>query len=243
MEDGEPTPYIVRTMRPRPNASTTPFSSPRTDHERLVVWVVDDNAGFAKNLGELLDLTEGLQCGRVFGACEPVLEALQTESPPDVILMDIGLPGMNGIEGIKRIKSIAPSTQAIMLTVFEDNDNILRAISAGASGYLHKSATLEEIITSLNGILVGGVPMNPHIARKILDMFSHLSTSITDYGLTAREKEVLQLLVDGLSKKSISEKLFLSFHTVDTHLRNIYAKLQVNSRSGAIAKVLKEHVL
>jgi DNA-binding NarL/FixJ family response regulator len=243
MEDEEHAEYIVTNMKDRTTSMAAPLPSSRTTHERLVVWVVDDNAGFAKNLAELLDLTEGLQCGRVFGACEPVLEALQAESPPDVVLMDIGLPGMSGIEGIKHIKSIAPSTQAIMLTVFEDNDNILRAISAGASGYLHKSATLEEIITSLNGILVGGVPMNPHIARKILDMFSRLSASIADYGLTAREKEVLQLLVDGLSKRSISEKLFVSFHTVDTHLRNIYAKLQVNSRSGAIAKVLKEHVL
>lgn len=215
----------------------------QSTRERLIVWVVDDNAGFAKNLAELLDLTDGLRCGRVFKSCETLLDALQTEFPPEVILMDIGLPGMSGIEGIKRIKAIAPSTQAIMLTVFEDSDNIFRAISAGASGYLHKSATLEEIISSLNGILVGGVPMNPHIARKILEMFSRLSTSVTDYGLTAREKEVLQLLVDGLSKRNISEKLFVSFHTVDTHLRNIYAKLQVNSRSGAIAKVLKEHVL
>jgi DNA-binding NarL/FixJ family response regulator len=212
-------------------------------HEQLTIWVVDDNAGFAKNLGELLNLTEGLRCGHVFNSCEPVLEMLEVESPPDVILMDIGLPGMNGIEGIKRIKAIAPTTQAITLTVFEDNDNIFRAIGAGASGYLHKSATLEEIITSLKGILVGGVPMNPHIARKILDMFSRLSTAKMDYGLTARERDVLQLLVDGLPKRSISEKLFVSFHTVDTHLRNIYAKLQVNSRSGAIAKVLKEHLL
>jgi DNA-binding NarL/FixJ family response regulator len=205
--------------------------------------VVDDNAGFAKNLGELLNLTDGLRCGHVFNSCEPLLKTLDVESPPDVILMDIGLPGMDGIEGIKRIKEIAPTTQAIMLTVFEDNDNIFRAISAGASGYLHKSATLEEIITSLRGILVGGVPMNPHIARKILDMFSRLSAAKTDYGLTARERDVLQLLVDGLPKRSISERLFVSFHTVDTHLRNIYAKLQVNSRSGAIAKVLKEHLL
>lgn len=205
--------------------------------------MVDDNAGFAKNLAELLDLTDGLRCGHMFNSCETLLDALQTEAPPEVILMDIGLPGMSGIEGIKRIKAITPSTQAIMLTVFEDSDNIFRAISAGASGYLHKSATLDEILSSLNGILVGGVPMNPHIARKILEMFSRLPISATDYGLTAREKEVLQLLVDGLSKRNISERLFVSFHTVDTHLRNIYAKLQVNSRSGAIAKVLKEHVL
>ena len=211
--------------------------------ERLIVWIVDDNAGFAKNLAELISLTDDLLCEQVFHSCENALACLQSESPPDIILMDIGLPGMSGIEGIKRVKIVAPAVHVIMLTVFEDNDSIFHAISAGAAGYLHKSSTLDEIISSLKAILIGGVPMNPHIARKILDMFIHLSSATTDYGLTVREKNVLQLLVDGLSKKSIAEKLFVSFHTIDTHLRNVYAKLQVNSRSGAIAKVLKEHLL
>ncbi|MBI4546648.1 MAG: response regulator transcription factor [Ignavibacteriae bacterium] len=211
--------------------------------EQLDLWVVDDNVAFAKNLAELINQTEGLQCGGIFHSCEEVLHDLEAESPPDVILMDIGFPGMNGIEGVKRVKMVAPAVQVIMLTVFEDNDNIFRAITAGASGYLHKSATLDEIINALKAILVGGVPMNPHIARKMLEIFKHLSTTTSDYGITAREKEVLQLLVDGLSKKQIADKLFVSFHTIDTHLRNIYAKLQVNSRSGAIVKVLKEHLL
>ncbi len=219
----------------------TTVPAPQTD-ENLIVWVVDDNAGFAKNLTEVINLTGGLTCEKTFGTCEEAIVGLEAGSPPDIVLLDIGLPGMNGIEGIRRIKAIAPSVQAIMLTVFEDNDTIFQAISAGASGYLHKSAPLDELIASLRSILVGGVPMNPHIARKILDMFTHLSTAKTDYGLTAREKEVLQLLVDGHQKKVIAEKLFVSFHTIDTHLRNIYAKLEVNSRSGAIAKALKEHL-
>jgi DNA-binding NarL/FixJ family response regulator len=210
---------------------------------RLVLWVIEDNVVFARNLAELINQTEGLQCGGIFNSCEEALHDLEEESPPDVILMDIGLPGMNGIEGVKRVKMLAPAVQVIMLTVFEDNDNIFHAITAGASGYLHKSATLDEIINALKAILVGGVPMNPHIARKMLEIFKHLSAATSDYGITTREKEVLQLLVDGLSKKQIADKLFVSFHTIDTHLRNIYAKLQVNSRSGAIAKVLKEHLL
>jgi DNA-binding NarL/FixJ family response regulator len=213
-----------------------------TDNQ-LDVWVVDDNAGFAKNLAELINLTEGLSCRKVFHSCEAALHELEIGSPPHVILMDIGLPGISGIEGIRRIKAISPTTEAIMLTVFEDNESIFQAISNGASGYLHKSATLQEIIVSLRAILVGGVPMNPHIARKILDMFAQFSSVKTDYGLTARETAVLQLLVDGLSKKQIAEKLFVSFHTVDSHLRNIYTKLQVNSRSAAIAKALKERIL
>jgi DNA-binding NarL/FixJ family response regulator len=211
-------------------------------NDDLIVWVVDDNARLAKNLAEVINLTEGLACAQTFRTCEAAIAGLEAGSPPDVVLLDIGLPGMSGIDGIRRIKEIAPAIHAIMLTVFEDNDTIFRAISAGASGYLHKSAPIDELIASLRSILVGGVPMNPHIARKILDMFAHLSTAKGDYGLTAREKEVLQLLVDGLSKKAIAEKMFVSFHTIDTHLRNIYAKLEVNSRSGAIAKALKEHL-
>lgn len=207
-----------------------------------LVWIVDDNVLFAKNLAELVNLTDGLRCERLFSSCEAMLPHLQQESP-DVMLMDIGLPGMDGIEGIRRVKEVTPSVQVIMLTMFEDNDNIFQAMSAGASGYLHKSATLDEIINSLKAILVGGVPMNPHIARKMLEIFTHLSTPKSHYNLTEREKDVLQLLVDGISKKQIADKLFVSFHTIDTHLRNIYAKLQVHSRSGAIAKVLKEHIL
>ena len=214
----------------------------QSETHKLSVWIVDDNAGFAKNLAELINSNDRLECEGVFHACEPALERLESASPPDIMLMDIGLPGMNGIEGIRRVKILAPAVQVIMLTVFEDNDNIFHAISAGASGYLHKSATLDAIIASLQSILTGGVPMNPHIARKILDMFSRLSSAV-DYGLTEREKEVLQFLIDGLSKKTIADKLFVSFHTIDTHLRNIYAKLQVNSRSGAIAKALKEHLI
>ena len=222
---------------------TPPLNELSRQPEQLIVWVVDDSAGFAKNLAELINITEGLQCDHVFSSCELVLRKLMEDSPPDVILMDIGLPGMNGIEGVRRVKVLAPAVQVIMLTVFEDNDSIFHAITAGASGYLHKSATLDEIINALKAILVGGVPMNPHIARKMLDLFAHLSAAKSDYGLTAREREVLQLLVDGHSKKQIADKLFVSFHTIDTHLRNIYAKLQVHSRSGAIAKVLKEHLL
>jgi DNA-binding NarL/FixJ family response regulator len=216
---------------------TLPADDPR------IVWIVDDNAGFANNLAELISSTSGLRCEMVFRACEGAIEALEAGSPPDILLMDIGLPGISGLEGIGRAKAIAPAVEVIMLTVFEDNETILQAITAGASGYLHKSGSLDQIIASLQSILIGGVPMNPHIARKILDMFQSLSSSKKDYGLTAREKEVLQLLIDGRSKRAIAEKLFVSFHTIDTHLRNIYAKLQVHSRSGAIAKVLKERLV
>jgi DNA-binding NarL/FixJ family response regulator len=207
------------------------------------VWIVEDSQAFASSLAELIDTTENLFCEHVFNRCEDALERIDEGALPDIILMDIGLPGMNGIEGIRRVKILAPAVQVIMLTVFEDNENIFDAISAGASGYLHKSATLDDIIDSLMAILVGGAPVNPQIAMKILAMFTHASGTKPDYGLSSREKEVLQHLVDGLSKRQIAEKLFVSQNTIDTHLRNIYAKLQVNSKVSAVTKTLKERIL
>jgi DNA-binding NarL/FixJ family response regulator len=211
-------------------------------HTRTV-WIVEDSKGFAGSLAELINSTENLSCQQVFYNCEDALARIEQDSPPDIILMDIGLPGMNGIEGIKRIKILAPAVQVIMLTVFEDNENIFDAISAGASGYLHKSATLDSIIDSLESILVGGAPVNPAIAKKILAMFSTPHGMKTDYGLSPREKEVLQHLVEGLSKRQIGDKLFVSQNTIDTHLRNIYAKLQVNSKVSAVTKAIKERIV
>jgi DNA-binding NarL/FixJ family response regulator len=179
----------------------------------------------------------------VFRACEPMLRALGTEVPADVILMDIGLPGMSGIEGIRRVKATAPAAQVVVLTVFADTDNIVRAIGAGASGYLHKASSLETIVDSLKSILAGGAPINPQIARTILQVFAQSTSAAADYGLTSREMQVLSLLVEGLPKKQIADRLFVTFHTIDKHLRNIYGKLQVQSRTGAVAKVLKEHLL
>ncbi len=207
------------------------------------VWIIEDSRGFAGSLAELINSTESLSCQQVFHSCEDALVCIERDSPPDIILMDIGLPGMNGIEGIKRIKALVPAVQVIMLTVFEDNENIFLAIRAGASGYLHKSATLDSIIDSLESILVGGAPVNPNIARKILAMFAQTHETKTDYGLSSREKEVLQHLMEGLSKKQIADKLFVSHNTIDTHLRNIYTKLQVNSRVNAVTKALKENIL
>lgn len=211
--------------------------------EKLTVWIVEDDEQFGRQLAELINLSEALSCRQLFRACEPALEHLQQDEPPDMVLMDIGLPGMSGIEGVKQLKMIAPAVQIVILTVFEDTDSIVRAIGAGASGYLHKGSSLETIVESLKSLLNGGAPINPHIARKVLDVFAQLSAPGKEYGLTVREKEVLGLLVDGLSKKQIADRLFVTFHTIDKHLRNIYGKLQVQTRSGAIAKVLKERLL
>lgn len=207
------------------------------------IWLVEDNVPFARNIAELINETPGLHCDLVVHSCEEALRRLGTDAAPDILLMDIGLPGMDGIEGIRRVKTAASSIQVIMLTVFDDNDKILRAIIAGASGYLFKSVAPDEIIRSLKEIIAGGAPINAHIARKMLGMFADLAGSQGDYDITAGEKEILNRLVKGDPKKQIAHELGVSFYTVDSHLRNIYAKLQVHSRSEAVAKALKEHLL
>jgi DNA-binding NarL/FixJ family response regulator len=214
-----------------------------TIQERRTIWIVEDDGTYGTRLSQLVNLSEEFVAERLCFNCEDALALLETEVPPDIVLMDIGLPGMSGIEGIRRVKAIAPSIQVVVLTVFEDADNIIRAIGAGSSGYLLKDSSLEDIVVSLKSVLDGGAPINPQIARKMLEMFTQLSAPPTDYGLTRREKEVLGLLVDGFSKKQIAERIFVSFNTVDKHVRNIYDKLQVQTRSGVVAKVLKEHLL
>lgn len=220
-----------------------PTNHDNTEGVRYTVWVVEDNEEFGRQLAGLLNLSESFTCEHVFTACEPAVDLLRDDALPDLILMDIGLPGMSGIEGVREIKSIAPSVEVVILTVFEDSEKVFQAIGAGASGYLHKSSSLETIIESLKSIFAGGAPINPQIARRVLEMFAHFSAPHADYHLSHREKEILHHLVDGLTKKEIADKLFLSFHTIDNHLRNIYGKLQVQTRSGAVAKALKERLL
>ena len=211
--------------------------------EKMSIWLVEDNEAFRTNIRDLIHATPGLTCALAVESCEEALARLVTDVPPDVVLMDIGLPGVSGIEGIGKVKSIAPSIQVIMLTVFEDDEKILQAICEGASGYLLKSASPEHIIESLKEILTGGAPINSQIARRMLDMFARMAAPKGKYEITEAEKRILRFLVQGEPKKKIAHELGISFYTVDTHLRNIYTKLQVHSQSGAVAKVLKERIL
>jgi DNA-binding NarL/FixJ family response regulator len=204
------------------------------------VWLIEDNDAFRNALVRVIRQIETMDCPRTFSSCEDALKALATGTPPDVILLDVGLPGMSGIEGIRHIKATAPATQVIMLTMFDDHDKVFKSICAGASGYLLKTSAPEKITESIQEALAGGAPMNSRVARSVLDMFAKLAAPQADYGLTSREKEVMELMVRGLIKKEIADQLSLSYHTIDTHLRNIYQKLHVHTRTGAVAKVLKE---
>lgn len=216
---------------------------PEHNNEATTVWLVEDNEEFRTSVAELVDQTDGLHCALSTSSCEMMLDELESLAAPDVILMDIGLPGLNGIEGIRRVKGITPSVDVIMLTVFEDEEKVFQAICAGASGYLLKSDPPDRIIGSLKEILTGGAPVNAKIARKMLDMFSRIAAPKGNYSLTEAEKEILRLVVDGETTKQIAHQLEVSYHTVDSHLRNIYTKLQVHSRSGAVGKALKERLL
>jgi len=213
------------------------------DAKRLDVWLVEDHEELRATVGEVIETDPEMTCSSSFATCEEALAALQKESPPQVVLMDIVLPGMNGIEGVRRMRSISPATQVIMLTVYEDDDNVFESLCAGACGYLLKGGSTEKILQAIREVRAGGAPMSAHIAKRVLNLFTKMVRSQADYALTGREKEILQLLVSGLPQKMIADKLFLSPFTVGTHLKNIYVKLQVHSGTAAVAKALKENLL
>ena len=206
------------------------------------VWMIEDNHAFRNTVSKLLNQTEDIRCTRNFPACEDALALLATGATADVMLLDVELSGMNGIEGLRKIKAITPATRVIMLTVFEDHDRVFRAICAGASGYLLKASPFDRIVESIHQVVAGGSPMSPRVATSVLEMFTKMVAPKTDFGLTERERQVIELMKDGLTKKEIAARLELSFHTVDDYLRNIYAKLHVHSQAGAVAKAMKHEL-
>jgi DNA-binding NarL/FixJ family response regulator len=208
----------------------------------ISVWIIEDNRTFSRNAAAAINAADGLACTGVFRSCEEALAALKTAVPPQVVLMDIGLPGMSGIEGIARLRELAPRAEVVVLTVFEDEDKLFKAICAGASGYLLKGAGLDEIADAIRLAHAGGSPMTPRIARRVLGFFKERPAKQPDYGLTVREREILEAMVRGLTKKEIAAELGLSVHTADFHLRHIYEKLQVNTRTGAVAKAVRERL-
>jgi DNA-binding NarL/FixJ family response regulator len=212
-------------------------------NKKVEVWLIEDNEVFRTMVVRLINQTKGVHCPRAFGTCEAALEALKKGRGPELVISDVGLPGMNGIQGISKIKELSPETFVIMLTVYDDHQKVFDAICSGASGYLLKNSLEDNLSTAIRDVLQGGSPMNPRVARMVLEKFMRLSTPPKrDYGLSEREKEVLDLMAKGLLMKQIADQLSVSYHTINNHLRNIYAKLHVNSRSSAVAKALQERL-
>ena len=222
--------------------ASTSLALKTADRNPVSVWLVEDNHTFRNVVARVLGQVDGLECSRQFSNAEDALDALAGGGVPDVILLDVELPGQSGLEAVRKIKAICPSTRVVMLTVFEDHEKVFKAICAGASGYLLKTAPVERIVESIHEALTGGAPMTPRVAKSVLDMFTDLVKPKQEYGLTAREQKILELMTQGLAKKQIADKLEISYHTVDTHLRNIYTKLHVHSSTGAVAKAIKERL-
>lgn len=207
------------------------------------IWIVEDNNLYQKNLVSLIKEQNDMVCERIFSACESALDALRFAPSPDVILHDIGFDGMSGIASVKTMKKEHPEIQIIMVTVYDDGEHVFDALSAGATGYLTKTSSGEIIINSIREVLNGGSPMNSSIARMVIETFSKNKQPLHDYSLSLREKEILELIVHGHSNNVIAETLHLSSHTIDTHLRKIYEKLHVHTRTEAATKVLTERLL
>lgn len=217
-----------------------PSQSTLSIKDTIHIWIVEDNSLFRKNIVALIKSEKGMVCTGEFSSCEEVLRQLEKEKSPDIFLLDIGLPGMNGITGVKKIKAINPSAQIVMITVFDDDDHVFNAICAGALGYILKTTTEKTILQSIRDVVNGGSPMNASIARKVLKAFATYRLPKEEFRLSPREKEILDYIVRASTNQQIAEKLFLSKHTVDTHLRNIYEKLQVHSRAELVSKVLRQ---
>jgi len=205
----------------------------------ITVSIVEDNDQLRGTLARVINRSPGFQCVGDHASAEAALEALPKENP-NVVLMDINLPGINGVECARRLKQSMPQTQVMMLTVYEDTENIFNALAAGASGYMLKRTPSAELLAAIQQVNQGGSPMTAHIARKVVQSFQKAPTSPEPTeDLSPREREVLDCLSHGFLYKEIAEKLGISYETVHTYIRRIYEKLQVRTRTEAVAKFLR----
>jgi DNA-binding NarL/FixJ family response regulator len=210
----------------------------------IKVAIFEDNRNLREGLFQLIDGSEGFQCVGAFANCDRLLHDIK-ESRPDVILMDIEMPGLSGIEAIKILKENFPGVKILMETIFEDTEKIFDSICNGAEGYILKNTPPVLILSAIKEIYEGGAPMTPSVASKVLKMFKKNSTVYLKQtiSLTEREKEILRSLVEGMSYKMIAATCFISIDTVNGHIKNIYKKLQVHSKSEAVAKAIRGRIV
>lgn len=204
----------------------------------IKVAIVEDNEKVREGLSALIDGSDGFRCTEAYANAEDALRVLPAYNP-DVVLMDIHLPRMSGIECVVKLKEQRPELQIMMLTVYEDDDNVFKSILAGATGYILKRTPPTDLLEAIRDLHEGGSPMSDQIARKVVQAFQQMGKSSTETeNLSGRENEILAYLAKGYHDKEIAEKFFLSVKTIRTHLRNIYRKLHVRSRTEAVLKYL-----
>lgn len=205
----------------------------------ITVSIVEDQDPLRTTLARVLARSEGFECISHYANAEDALNDLPNVRP-NVVLMDINLPGINGVECVRQLKQLLPQTQVMMLTVYEDTENIFNALAAGANGYMLKRTPRAELLEAIREVHRGGSPMTTHIARKVVQSFQKAAPSNeATENLSPREQEVIDLLSQGLIYKEISDKLGISYETVHTYIRRIYEKLQVRTRTEAVAKFLR----
>jgi DNA-binding NarL/FixJ family response regulator len=206
----------------------------------IKVIMFDDNDSLRDSVAMLLNDSNEFTLVGSYSHCLDVVENIE-QTKPDIVIMDIDMPGMNGIDGVKLIRKNFPTVQILMLTVFDDDEKVFAAIKAGATGYILKNAEPKNLLQAISEVYNGGVPMTPGIARKVLHQFQIiLPEEEKDYHLSIREKEVLNLLVNGLSYKMIAGKLNITYDTVRAHMKKIYEKLHVASMTEAVAKAISQ---
>jgi len=210
----------------------------------IKVVIFEDNTILRRGLATLINGSNGFECAGAFGNCDMLIKNI-SDTKPDVVLMDIEMPGMDGIEAVKMLKPQFPGIKILMETVFEDDEKVFHSICSGTEGYILKSTPPAQILEAIKEIHEGGAPMTPSIASKVLAMFKSGRTFTKEepYSLTDREMEVLKFLVDGMGYKQIAEKCFVSIDTISSHVKNIYKKLQVHSKSEAVAKAIRGKIV
>ena len=207
------------------------------------VAIVEDQREIREGLRFLIDNTPSYRCTGAFGSMEDALTGLSTV-PGDIVLMDLGLPGMSGLEGIRRLKQRHPQLHLVALTVYEDDDRIFEALCAGASGYLLKKTPPARLLDCLQDVMAGGAPMSPEVATRVITLFREFRPPAqAEHGLTPHEVRLLGLLAEGHSYKTAAAVFGRSVNTVAFHMKNIYLKLQVHSKSEAVAKALRDRIV
>jgi DNA-binding NarL/FixJ family response regulator len=214
-----------------------------TEAAALKVGIIEDQPKIREGLRALIDGTSGYRCVGSFGSMEEALAKVAYELP-DVLLVDIGLPGMSGIEGTRRLKDLHPALAVLMLTVYDDDRRIFDAMCAGACGYLLKKTPPARLLESLKEVVGGGAPMSPEVARRVVALFREIRPpERADYQLTAHEIRILAMLVEGHNYKTAADELGVSINTIRFHMRSIYEKLQVHSKSEAVSKALRNRIV